>query len=386
MPTRPRTLNVAPVNWELWTQVDRVEAWKACALSVGVEPSSLEFELDEGVDVLLSWTMADDLQAEFSLRCDIVTTYVGSPVLACFHKYGGRLGEGNQLNSLVSIHEFVSWARSRSWSLPPNMTAMIPEPPEPEVDSEEERFRSAETAMGFRNHLRLRDMGDAKPTSPTEIETKAAVVSKLRRKQSRPRAPRPEWDTWRELPTAMLWEAVALSLDAAPDPEIQDDPESYRPKDYEKRLLTAHSHARAEESFLMAPRPAVVSHDAVVDLRRFGSWARSLGWTLPAEFPLEPGTGSLVNTDAQSRRNPNAERDAWIVKRLVELKKEGKRKWTETVSRETGLSPQWIREIWAKARSEADRVEESKDNESLQEKERANTSKDASNPLKKTRN
>jgi hypothetical protein len=219
----PPTQAATPVSWEFWIQVGRLEAWKACALSVDVEPSSLEFELDDGADVLLSWTMADDREAEFSRRCEIVKTHVGSPELPCLNRYGGSLGEGDQVNSLVSIHEFVSWARSRSWPLPPSMTPLI---------------------------------------------------------------------------------------------------------------------------------------------------------------PFQPDTGSRVEADEQSQAESIVERNARIVKRLAQLKKEGKRNWTETVAKEEGLSPAWIRDIAAEARVEADRVEESKESESLQEKEGASTSRNASNPLK----
>jgi hypothetical protein len=111
-----------------------------------------------------------------------------------------------------------------------------------------------------------------------------------------------DWDLWRNMPTARLWEAVALSLGNNPGSQTNGSA-SYFDDDYPKRLRVAKEHLSARPgSALQLVRGLMGTSDATVSLPAFGTWAVSLGWDLPTEFPRAateaqsaPGDGSKLN-------------------------------------------------------------------------------------------
>lgn len=113
-----------------------------------------------------------------------------------------------------------------------------------------------------------------------------------------------DWDMWRDMPTAELWEAVALSLGNSPVP-ISNGSASYYDADYSKRLRIAKEHqsARPGSALQLVGGPMGTNH-AKVSLSAFRAWALSLGWTLPMEFPRSA-------TDAGPASADKAKLDQW---------------------------------------------------------------------------
>ena len=127
--------------------------------------------------------------------------------------------------------------------------------------------------------------------TPRQVSKAPAPIRPLRGGRSsgiletkRPGGP-VDWDMWRRMPTAMLWEAVALSLNSDPGDQIPPDA-AYFPADYPKRLRIAEAHLSAKPvGKLRLVDGLMGTPGATVSLPEFGAWAVSLGWTLPAEFP-----------------------------------------------------------------------------------------------------
>lgn len=106
----------------------------------------------------------------------------------------------------------------------------------------------------------------------------------------------PDWSIWAAVPTVLLWEAVALSLNI--EPRTVRRPQHQwmggpgvallfnESATFDDRLLVAERNlTRSGEGPL---RTGDLDHArrCRIDLAEFGSWARSLNWTLPVEFPV----------------------------------------------------------------------------------------------------
>ncbi len=112
----------------------------------------------------------------------------------------------------------------------------------------------------------------------------------------------PDWDMWQSLPTAMLWEAVSLSLDIGPIAVEQVVQLPEHAPEYLKRLRIAESHLAAG-TVLRLVSGALGTPGATVSLPEFGAWARSVGWELPAEFPraAQDSATALTTATPQAR-------------------------------------------------------------------------------------
>jgi hypothetical protein len=89
---------------------------------------------------------------------------------------------------------------------------------------------------------------------------------------------KPDWNFWRAMPTAELWQAVALACNADPSGEME--------KAYGDRLEIAKAHAM-ERGFPLAESSLEMGKPELwrVRLAEFATWADGVGWDLPAEFP-----------------------------------------------------------------------------------------------------
>ena len=116
----------------------------------------------------------------------------------------------------------------------------------------------------------------------------------------------PDWEMWQSMPTARLWEAVALSLGVDPVEAARD---AYLPQhcsDYPKRLRIAEAHLAAGTALRLVSG-ALDTPTATVRLPEFGAWARSVGWALPAAFPCsaqkaEPAPTKETSQAQRARR------------------------------------------------------------------------------------
>lgn len=102
--------------------------------------------------------------------------------------------------------------------------------------------------------------------------------------------PAPDWETWRYVPKAELWEAVALSCDV--DPEALKyvgvfDPELLgfdHPLEFKRRLKIARaSIGKGGTLGVVDMAPSDYCHKIRLD--EFSGWANSHGWELPGMFP-----------------------------------------------------------------------------------------------------
>jgi hypothetical protein len=111
----------------------------------------------------------------------------------------------------------------------------------------------------------------------------------------------PNWRKWKHVPTVTIYEAVALSLNIAPE-RLRRNPHSWMAGraifdegvEFEERLFVAQRNL----SDLDNSNFAVVHYfdeTPVVGLKRFLAWAISIGWELPDELaelvvvpPAEP--------------------------------------------------------------------------------------------------
>lgn len=111
-----------------------------------------------------------------------------------------------------------------------------------------------------------------------------------------------DWDMWRNMPTAMLWEAVALSLNNDPGERASADRANFA-ADYPKRLRIAEAHLNTGTTLRLVSG-LVGTPGATVSLPEFGAWARAQGWSLPAEFPL-------AVAEVQSLHGDKSKLDKW---------------------------------------------------------------------------
>lgn len=113
-----------------------------------------------------------------------------------------------------------------------------------------------------------------------------------------------DWDLWRNMPTAEIWEAVALSLGNSPITSSNGSA-SYYDDDYSKRLRIAKEHLSAKpgSALQLVGGPMGTNH-AKVNLSAFRAWAVSLGWDLPTEFPR-------AAPEAKSAKGDVSKLDEW---------------------------------------------------------------------------
>jgi hypothetical protein len=120
-----------------------------------------------------------------------------------------------------------------------------------------------------------------------------------------------DWTLWSQMPKAELWEAVALSLNFQPGHWDLTFPRGISiyytdfvfSADYSTRLKVAQAHMSAEGPLKPLNLYVGVLNDprADVSLPQFHSWASSMKWDLPAEFPSEATFAENVPVANKSR-------------------------------------------------------------------------------------
>ena len=105
------------------------------------------------------------------------------------------------------------------------------------------------------------------------------AAAEARRARRRPA----DWSLWRDMPTALVWQAVALSLDTDPDANQPIFVDCF-PQDFPRRLRIAEAHVQAWSLPTIHPGPAGALY-ATVSLPDFATWALGLAWELPDRFP-----------------------------------------------------------------------------------------------------
>ena len=107
-----------------------------------------------------------------------------------------------------------------------------------------------------------------------------------------PKARQPNWQQkWRHIPTAKMWEAVALSLDIEPD-KINHHPQGWmagrhvfkESEEFDDRLLVACRNAAVLNGLTWENASGSDFGDSAVRLSKFAAWAISIKWEIPPEF------------------------------------------------------------------------------------------------------
>ena len=162
----------------------------------------------------------------------------------------------------------------------------------------------------------------------------------------------PDWNYWRQMPHAELWEAVALSSNLDPrDSELGYQvgesvrwKSRYDDEEYKQAFEWLEiASARVEELEVVSFARNI--YFTVVKLPKFAAWADSLGWAIPAELssmakaaetmahasiadkPYSTPTLEILNAAIKEffnpRRNPDAKREEiveWVKARMAAAK------------------------------------------------------------------
>ena len=86
-----------------------------------------------------------------------------------------------------------------------------------------------------------------------------------------------DWNHWEQMPHSHIWDIVALSLDLEPFSPAHN--KHNLPPEYDKRLQITNAHIECGK--LTRSKAGWDS----IDMTTYGTWAQSLGWSLPEKFP-----------------------------------------------------------------------------------------------------
>lgn len=97
-------------DWDFWIELDRVEAWKAVALSLEIDPDTVLFDG-------LSYSVSPAPNAERAISFKKRTKLLEPRIHLDFKTYALVVGAGN-LRAQISLAQFVGWAKYRKWEVP----------------------------------------------------------------------------------------------------------------------------------------------------------------------------------------------------------------------------------------------------------------------------
>lgn len=116
-----------------------------------------------------------------------------------------------------------------------------------------------------------------------------------------------DWSLWRKLPTAQLWEMVALHCFINPEginPEIlgSDQPVKHRSAVWYYRQRIAIARLHVEEGLLVANSSESDLNERRISFPAYADWADELEMPLPYHFPKKP-LNRLVGRASMSTRS-----------------------------------------------------------------------------------
>jgi len=138
----------------------------------------------------------------------------------------------------------------------------------------------------------------------------------------------PNWDKWRHIPHATVWELVALSLNIEPE-AVQFNPHGWmadrhifdESDEFKDRVSVAGRNAGGGGGLTPKGGSLVDPADIVVGLREFAAWALSLPWEIPEEFAeLASGhrdPGIAGNRSTTANENPIGTRERGTLLKLI---------------------------------------------------------------------
>jgi hypothetical protein len=119
------------VDWEHWFRLVKVKAWEACALSLGIEPSSMRdgpyssWGIGPYANLIRGEPRKERVERELRKRYDVILSSLNA------REYFTGLDDYTafaRLNQEILLSEFVSWALAKGYSpLPERMAALVRE-------------------------------------------------------------------------------------------------------------------------------------------------------------------------------------------------------------------------------------------------------------------
>jgi hypothetical protein len=153
------------------------------------------------------------------------------------------------------------------------------------------------------------------PITPLRGGVAAAVINGM---PSESRAP--NWQKWKHVPDVKLYEAVALSLNIAPE-KLRPNPHAWmggkrfdESEEFLDRLFVAQRNLQSLGP-LNFQGMRYYDEDPVIGLQDFAAWAVSIGWVLPSELtelptgatggssPSQPVTAQQEEAASQQQRH-----------------------------------------------------------------------------------
>ena len=110
-------------NWAEWRDIPSAALWEVCALSLDIEPRTLKRYVEpyRNRDIILFEPFSDDeTEKEFYRRCRILHANLNEPFFTAQYERPKNSDEVN-IGTYVRICEFLTWARQKEWSLPPEL-------------------------------------------------------------------------------------------------------------------------------------------------------------------------------------------------------------------------------------------------------------------------
>lgn len=153
-------------------------------------------------------------------------------------------------------------------------------------------------------------------------------------------APRePDWQEWRTIRVAPLWQLVATSLRLEPDDIRGWERNTARcqpPLDFQTRLRHAISLLSVNGGGLPCKEQGDSLHTAIVEVGNFVAWMTDHGYSLPDDFPVQQANNP-------PKENPAARR-VRLTSRLAEVRLIRK-DFMAFVAGEEGISVQRLQQI-----------------------------------------
>src|SRR5262245_16552383 len=100
----------------------------------------------------------------------------------------------------------------------------------------------------------------------------------------------PNWQKWRHIPNAKIWEAVALSMNI--DPDLVRHNRSWAENEYSfdesgefrDRVVVAKRNIGVKGGLSLSLISLASGMQSEVNLAAFAAWAMSINWEIPAEL------------------------------------------------------------------------------------------------------
>lgn len=114
---------------------------------------------------------------------------------------------------------------------------------------------------------------------------------------------KPDWNTWKSVKQARLWQAVALACDVDPaNFQLFDNPQLARlfkepPRQFDDLLVMAKGSIGANGILKLISRSDEGLEESEVKLSNFATWLKSIQHKLPAQFPWLSEPITLSNMD-----------------------------------------------------------------------------------------